>query len=216
MVRLELPVELLSASPFPFPARSADLPRSRRTSPRPAVGARVVVPLGSRVVTGIVVDVDAAPDRDVDARRQADSADVLDAEPFVPADVVELARWTAEYYAAGAGRDDHGGAAAEDARRAGRRAQDAVRVAAITAAGLETVARRAADRRRRRRAKQREALDLLAGAPARHADARSSPRAAFSADDAARGSRGAALISLRQDRVDRDPFDDCAARSTRR
>ena len=62
--------------------------------PRPVVGSRVVVPLGSRIVTGIVMD-------DVSASDMEDSAikpvkDVLDTEAFVPSEVVELARWTAE------------------------------------------------------------------------------------------------------------------------
>ncbi len=58
--------------------------------PRPVVGARVVVPLGSRIVTGIVMD-------DVSASTVEDSAvkpvrEVLDTDAFVPLDVVELAQ----------------------------------------------------------------------------------------------------------------------------
>src|SRR6185503_16887064 len=69
--------------------------------PKPAVGARVIVPLGSRIVTGIVVG-------DETASGLAESAvkpirDVLDEEAFVPGDVIALAAWTADYYAAGAG-----------------------------------------------------------------------------------------------------------------
>ena len=60
------------------------------------------MPLGSRAVTGIVVDVsgdsNAPAGTDIKPLRQ-----VLDTEPFIPSDVVDLARWTAEYYAAGAG-----------------------------------------------------------------------------------------------------------------
>ena len=69
--------------------------------PLPAVGARVVVPLGSRIVTGIVVDNHAAVDAagpELKPIRQ-----LLDADSFVPREVVELAQWTAEYYAAGPG-----------------------------------------------------------------------------------------------------------------
>ncbi len=53
-------------------------------------------------MTGIVVEVDVREP----ARRPAavkPIRQVLDAEPFVPADVIDLAKWTAEYYAAGAG-----------------------------------------------------------------------------------------------------------------
>ena len=68
----------------------------------PAVGARVVVPIGPRSVTGIVVELNASAadlnGKDVKAVRQ-----VLDPGPFVPPEVVDLARWTSEYYAAGAG-----------------------------------------------------------------------------------------------------------------
>jgi primosomal protein N' (replication factor Y) len=70
----------------------------------PAIGARVLVPLGTRLVTGCVVRVEEAPD---DAEPPAEAtrpiADVLDAEPFVVPGVVELARWVAEYYACGPG-----------------------------------------------------------------------------------------------------------------
>ncbi len=69
------------------------------TMPLPPRGARVTVPLGTRVVTGCVVDPAAMrPDgvlRDV--------LDVIDTEPFLPETVVGLALWVAEYYAAGAG-----------------------------------------------------------------------------------------------------------------
>jgi len=58
-----------------------------------AAGARVVVPFGRREVTGVVVEVhaDDAPD---DAR---EVADVLDG-PRLPADLLALTRWTADYY----------------------------------------------------------------------------------------------------------------------
>ena len=104
----------------------------------PVVGARVVVPLGSRLVTGIVVEADCWRETTsgrCDRRCSADAIKtihrVLDEDAFIPADVVALARWTAEYYAAGVGRDDHRGASAQDARRCARCAQDR-RIATIT------------------------------------------------------------------------------------
>ncbi|MBM62001.1 MAG: primosomal protein N' [Acidobacteria bacterium] len=68
----------------------------------PDVGARVLVPLGSRVLTGCVVQCPS---------ELGDSAgltlkpllDVLDSEPLLPVEVVELACWAGEYYACGAG-----------------------------------------------------------------------------------------------------------------
>jgi primosomal protein N' (replication factor Y) (superfamily II helicase) len=109
--------------------------------PLPPVGARVLVPLGKRVVTGVVLAVESRgamgearetteeaqplesevarptpdlppriPDLELRASRLAPRAsdikpliDVLDADPFLPPDVVELAAWVADYYACGVG-----------------------------------------------------------------------------------------------------------------
>ncbi len=67
---------------------------------RPAVGARVLVPLGTRQVTGIVVRTEATGE---DAAVLRELLDVIDDEAFLPADVVDLAAWIAEYYASGPG-----------------------------------------------------------------------------------------------------------------
>ena len=102
----------------------------------PAVGARVVVPLGSRIVTGIVIERDTRPvSRAVDVKpiRQ-----VLDSGSFVPPDVVALARWTADYYAAGVG--DTIPALLPPMARGGRAdAHKTLRMASITPAGLEAI-----------------------------------------------------------------------------
>ena len=100
--------------------------------PMPVVGARVLVPLGNRTLTGIVVDATGRPSSLRDQRRsratgisepeasgrnpnpeprrtrnpepaQPDILEVLDDTPFLPADVVRLASWVADYYASGAG-----------------------------------------------------------------------------------------------------------------
>ena len=63
----------------------------------PVAGARVLVPLGTRTVTGCVVSA-AEGERDL-----KDLIDVLDTEPFLPPDVLELALWVADYYACGSG-----------------------------------------------------------------------------------------------------------------
>ncbi len=68
----------------------------------PPAGARVVVPLGARTVTGIVVETEA-PAADVKETELKPVRQVLDAEAFVPPRIIELAKWTAEYYAAGIG-----------------------------------------------------------------------------------------------------------------
>ena len=169
--------------------------------PRPVVGSRVVVPLGNRIVTGIVMD-------DVSATSMADEAvkpvrEVLDAAAFVPPEVVALAQWVAEYYAAGPG--DTITAVLPPMARGGRQdAHKTVRVAAITAAGHEALT--GGDLTD----KQHDVLALLAGTPAGIATPELAGRG-IAADAVSRlGRRG--LISLRADRVDRDPFELAAAR----
>ena len=75
----------------------------------PPVGARVLVPLGTRRMTGLVV----RTGEDVRGLGPSDSAsipselraiiDVIDDEPFLPPHVVDLTAWLADYYACGAG-----------------------------------------------------------------------------------------------------------------
>lgn len=79
--------------------------------PEPAVGARVLVPVGNRVVTGIVIERGGAeapgPDRDAGEQGERKSIkpiiDLLDDQPFLPPDVVALTKWVADYYACGMG-----------------------------------------------------------------------------------------------------------------
>jgi primosomal protein N' (replication factor Y) (superfamily II helicase) len=97
--------------------------------PMPVIGARVLVPLGNRTLTGIVVDIpesqaatgapDRAPEPEFLPTAPGNSGGepgtpnpepeirpltaILDDTPFLPADVVKLASWVASYYAAGAG-----------------------------------------------------------------------------------------------------------------
>ena len=67
--------------------------------PVPETGTRVLVPLGTRTVTGCVVD---RPDSPAPAALKP-LLDVLDTEPLLPAGVVRLALWVGQYYACGAG-----------------------------------------------------------------------------------------------------------------
>jgi primosomal protein N' (replication factor Y) (superfamily II helicase) len=180
----------------------------------PCVGARVVVPLGTRLVTGIVVEVGV----EAGARRRTANAEppatnvkpireLLDATAFVPADVVALARWTAEYYAAGVG-DTIPALLPPMARGARADAHKTTRMAAITAAGLEAL-----DARESITTKQREALALLAGAPMGIGTPALAARG-IAADAISRlAKRG--YISLRQERVDRDPFENAEKGQTR-
>ena len=65
----------------------------------PEVGTRVLVPLGTRVLTGCVIARDATSDPS-DLKLLID---LLDTTPLLPADVVELALWVGDYYASGPG-----------------------------------------------------------------------------------------------------------------
>ena len=67
--------------------------------PLPQIGVRVLVPLGTRVVTGCVVGRTADPA----VLTLKPLVDVLDSEPMLPAEVVDLALWVSEYYACGPG-----------------------------------------------------------------------------------------------------------------
>ena len=114
LIRVAVPVPTLDLLTYVVPPDMA----------APVVGARVVVPVSGRSLTGIVVEADAAQDATLDGKALKSISDVLDDEPFVPQDVVDLARWTAEYLRGRRRRGDHGGAPAEGTRRARRRAQD--------------------------------------------------------------------------------------------
>ena len=163
----------------------------------PSIGARVVVPVGSRSVTGIVVE-EATSDAGIREEDVRPIRQLLDREPFVPADVVSLARWTAEYYAAGAGETI---TAVLPPKTRGDRADahKTRRVAALTAAGLGALESPALT------SKQREALEILSGVR----DGLPTPALAargIGADTVSRLARQG-LIGLRQERVDRDPFE---------
>jgi primosomal protein N' (replication factor Y) len=63
----------------------------------PAIGSRVLVPVGTRVVTGIVT---ARLDSPPEGIKVKPLADILDADAYLPEAVVQLALWVAEYYIA--------------------------------------------------------------------------------------------------------------------
>jgi primosomal protein N' (replication factor Y) (superfamily II helicase) len=94
LVSVAVPVPALDALTYQVP-EGLDMPE---------VGARVLVPLGARRLTGIVVATRVAP-ADSAQRTVAvkDLIDVFDAAPFLPRHVVELGQWVGEYYACGPG-----------------------------------------------------------------------------------------------------------------
>jgi primosomal protein N' (replication factor Y) len=161
----------------------------------PVVGARVVVPLGSRIVTGIVIGVNpVAPPSSAGIKQ---IRQLLDREAFVPSEVVELARWTAEYYAAGIG-DAIPMLLPPMARGARADAHKKRRFVALTAAGQEALS---ADGELTDR--QRKTLALAAGAADGVAAAELTARGLGAAV-----SRLTSLgyLSVRQERVERNPF----------
>ena len=91
LVSVAVPVPFLPPLTYRVPA-GAELP---------AAGVRVRVPLGRRVVIGCVVpDASSPPPPDDQVR---DLLEILDAEPYLPDDVLRLALWVADYYICGAG-----------------------------------------------------------------------------------------------------------------
>ena len=149
----------------------------------PLRGARLVVPLGRRVVTGIAVGPAEVPgDRAI-----KNIVAVLDADAFLPPAVVELALWVAGYYACGAG----------DALAAAMppvRAAKMVRTVSLTAQGHEPDLKLTP--------RQREAIGLLLGAPAGLNLSRL--RARGISIDVLKRLTAKGLVTVRLERVDRD------------
>jgi len=200
-VSVAVPVPALGLLTYRVPAGHA----------MPMAGARVIVPLGKRTLTGVVVGEGTAFDTSFAIR---DVREVLDDTAFVPADVVALTEWVAEYYLAGPGAalaaalPPHGLTARADSFKT-------IRIAQLTAAGIEAVGRmdkpeglspqeRAGLSPQVKGARQQEALQILAGAP----DGLPSGALAERRIPAATLGRLKALglVAFRDDRVDRDPF----------
>jgi primosomal protein N' (replication factor Y) len=98
-VRVAVPVPALDALTYRVPEQLR----------LPSIGARVLVPLGKRVVTGLVVDHESGIDRRAPAADRPEEStvkdvlDILDSDAFLNEDVVKLATWVSEYYACGIG-----------------------------------------------------------------------------------------------------------------
>jgi len=194
-IQVAVPVPLLDLLTYAVPPGIAP----------PPAGSRVVVPLGPRVVTGIVVarDVAAPETGEIKPLRE-----VLDQEAFVPPEVVALAKWTAEYYACGVG--DTIPLLLPPMARGGRAdAHKTRRLVSITPVGLQVVegSDPGSDPESdpaRITERQREALSIVAGAPDGIPTATLASRG-VGADTISRlAKRG--YLSLRSERVDRDPF----------
>ncbi len=171
----------------------------------PPVGGRVVVPLGSRWVTGIVVEHEEASAGAAIAGIKP-VREALDRTAFLPADVVSLARWTAEYYAGGVGEAI---TAVLPPKTRGERADahKSRRVVTLTPEGAAGLA----DPTARLTARQRDLLGIVAGVPDGAATAELASRG-FSPDVVSRMVRDGLLAVSRQN-VDRDPFQQAKGRA---
>src|SRR5918995_4704587 len=102
LVRVAVPVPSLDALTYNLPDAVPDAP----------AGARVLVPLGNRVLTGVVIRshqdlrdpgaTDSGSPRSSDRGSEEpdikDVIEVLDTAPFLPDDVLQLCEWVADYY----------------------------------------------------------------------------------------------------------------------
>ena len=184
LVSVAVPVPQLGLLTYSVP-RDLDMPES---------GVRVVVPVGTRTLTGVVMGEAAAADVAYTIRPLTQ---ILDARAFLPADVLELAKWVSEYYLAGPGATlaaalpPHGLTGRVDRFKT-------VRIAALTPAALDEFLPVVT-------AKQREAIEMLRGAP----DGLPAPQLARRGVSAATLARlkSLGLVAMRQERVDRDPFE---------
>ena len=91
----------------PVPSLGALTYRLPDIFPTPVPGARALVPLGTRTLTGVITAVGVPgpqnPESAAAPPEFKDVIDLLDSTAFLPADVLRLVGWVAEYYACGAG-----------------------------------------------------------------------------------------------------------------
>jgi primosomal protein N' (replication factor Y) len=163
----------------------------------PPPGARVVVPLGPRRLTGVVI---GTIDEPGGAFELKEVHQALDATPFLPPDVIELTAWVSDYYLAGPGAalsiamPPHALSARVDAFRT-------VRVVALTAEGQDLID----SSPQTLTPKQRAAADVLRGTPDGMPMAALAARGVSAAVVSRLKSLG--IVSLRRERQDRDPFE---------
>jgi primosomal protein N' (replication factor Y) len=169
----------------------------------PPVGARVQVPVGSRVVTGCIVGHSESNGHGGDLK---DVLELVDRDAFLPAHIVDLCRWVADYYVAGIG--DAIAVAMPPGARVRASSFKTRRVAAITTHGLSALSGSEpapTPGSRPIRSTQRAALDLLT-----HASAAGLPVADLRergvTAETLRGLAKRGLVAIRSETDERDPF----------
>jgi primosomal protein N' (replication factor Y) (superfamily II helicase) len=160
----------------------------------PVRGARVVVPLGRRVVAGIAIGPAEAGRHPEEAIK--DVIEILDDDAFLPPPVVDLALWVAEYYACGAGD-------ALSTAMPPFGAHKTVRTVSLSAQ------RREADPKLS--ARQEEAITLLRAAPVGLAVSVFHERRISS--DVLKRLAKKGLVTFGRERIERDPFTSGVLRS---
>ena len=86
---------------LPVPLRRSFTYRlSDAQAARAKVGARVIAPLGKRLLTGYILSVSDAVSAEpgIDPAKLKPVRDILDAEPLLTEEIIGLAEWTADYY----------------------------------------------------------------------------------------------------------------------
>ncbi|HVG55399.1 MAG TPA: primosomal protein N' [Vicinamibacterales bacterium] len=193
LISVAVPVPFLDLLTYSVPAQVA----------MPVVGARVRVPIGSRTVTGCVVESPATGEAPGEVK---DLLEVVDLEPFLPPAIVELCRWVADYYLAGIG--DAIAVALPPGARDRASAFRTRRVASLTAHG-RSAADATSETELRLTAKQRDALSALAAiaGPVPLSDLRDRGIAA----DLIGRLAGRGLVSIVEETHERDPFEQATA-----
>jgi primosomal protein N' (replication factor Y) len=220
-------VSLVSvAVPVPFlDALTYSVPDGMRV---PAVGARVLVQVGSRTLTGCVIALEApapATGDSGDTRALKPLTDVVDAEPLIPASVIGLCQWVADYYLCGIGDAlsaafppgaRHVTSRADGRRRSGFKTR---RVAAITTHGVSALTARMAtmghseaasgsessDSEVRLTTRQITTLELLKQSPLGLTLASLRERGVAAESIQRLAARG--FVAIRAESEDRDPFE---------
>ena len=176
--------------------------------PVPPIGARVRVPVGSRTMTGCVVQHDALVEEGTDVK---DVAEALDREPLLPASIVELCRWVADYYVAGVG-DALAVAMPPGARGKASAYFKKKRIAAISAMGSDpcngSTQGVESPHHPSLTPRQMAALEVLRAAPAGLPTSELRDRGMTAAVLGGLVKRG--LVVLREERDERDPFERAA------
>jgi primosomal protein N' (replication factor Y) len=184
LVSVAVPVPHLDSLTYSVPEKVVELP---------PVGARVRVPVGTRVLTGCIV---GHEERDAASTGTRDLVEVIDREPFLPPAVVELCRWVADYYMAGIGDAIGVAMPPTSGRVSGYKTH---RVVAVTPHGLSVLGSDPG-----LTPKQGETLRALAGTPA--GLAASVLRQRGLSADVIRRLMANGFVSVRRERVERDPF----------